>query len=123
MMHGVVTLSCEATISLVVSNTNRQTRLIDAVVDTGYTGFLSLPREIIVALNLPWTGIDRGTLGDGSEVNFEVYAATVIWDGQYRNIPVNEAETDPLVGMRLLYGYDLYIRAVEGGNVTIKPVE
>lgn len=123
MMHGVVNLSCEATISLVVSNTNRQRRLIDAVIDTGYTGYLSLPHETIVALNLPWTGIDRGTLGDGSEVTFEVYAATVIWDGQYRNIPVNEAETDPLVGMSLLYGYDLQIRAVEGGNVTIKAIE
>ena len=123
MMHSVVNLSCEATVSLVVSNTNRQTRLIDAVIDTGYTGYLSLPREIIVALNLPWTGIDRGPLGDGSEVTFEVYAATVIWDGQYRNIPVNEAETDPLVGMSLLYGYDLQIRAVEGGNVTIKAIE
>jgi clan AA aspartic protease len=123
MMHGVVNLSCEATISLVVSNANRQSRLTDAVIDTGYTGFLSLPREIIVALNLPWTGIDRGTLGDGSEVTFEVYAATIIWDGQYRNIPVNEAETDPLVGMSLLYGYDLQIRAVEGGNVTIKAIE
>ncbi|BAU15309.1 hypothetical protein LEP3755_58670 [Leptolyngbya sp. NIES-3755] len=55
MMHGVVSSSCEATISLVVSNTNRQTQLIDTVIDTGYTGFLSLPREIIVALNLPWT--------------------------------------------------------------------
>jgi predicted aspartyl protease len=67
MMHGIVNLSCEATISLVVSNPNRQTRLIDAVMDTGYTGFLSLPRKIIVTLSLPWTGIDRGTLGDGSE--------------------------------------------------------
>lgn len=123
MMQGVVNQSCEATISLVISNTNRQTQLIDAVIDTGYTGFLSLPREIIVTLNLPWTGIDRGTLGDGSEVTFEVYAATIIWNGQYRNIPVNEAETDPLVGMSLLYGYDLQIRAVEGGNVTIKPIE
>lgn len=123
MMHGVVNLSCEATISLVIRNTDRQTRLVDAVIDTGYTGYLSLPREIIVALNLSWTGNDRGTLGDGSEATFEVYAATVIWDGQYRNIPVNEAETVPLVGMSLLYGYDLQIRAVEGGNVTIKAIQ
>jgi clan AA aspartic protease len=123
MMHGVVNSSCEATISLVLSNAKRQTRLIDAVIDTGYTGFLSLPRAVIAGLNLPWMGIDRGTLGDGSEVTFEVYASTIIWDGQYRNIPVNEAETDPLVGMSLLYGYDLQIRAVEGGNVTIKAVE
>ncbi len=123
MIHGVVNQSCEAIVPLVISNSNRQTRLIDAVIDTGCTGFLSLPSEIIASLNLPWTGIDRGTLGDGSEVTFEVYAATVIWDGQYRDIPVNEAETDPLVGMSLLYGYDLRIRAVEGGRVSIEAIK
>lgn len=123
MMQGVVNHRGEATIPLVVSNTNRQTQLINAVIDTGYTGFLSLPREIIVTLNLSWTGIDRGTLGDGSEVIFQVYAASIIWDGQYQNIPVNEAETDPLVGMSLLYGYDLYIRTLEGGIVTIKAIK
>jgi clan AA aspartic protease len=123
MMQGVVNQSCEATIALVVGNANQQNQRIDAVIDTGYTGFLSLPREIIVNLNLPWTGIDRGTLGDGSEVTFEVYAATIIWDGQYQDIPINEAETDPLVGMSLLYGYDVYIRAMKGGNVTIKAID
>ena len=87
MMQGVVNQIREATISLVVGNANRQNQLINAVIDTGYTGFLSLPHEIIFNLNLPWTGIDRGTLGDGSEVTFEVYAATIIWDGQYQNIP------------------------------------
>ncbi|XHX76653.1 MAG: clan AA aspartic protease [Stenomitos frigidus ULC029] len=124
MMQGIVNTSCEATITLVISNESRQTRqVIDAVIDTGYTGFLSLPGEIIIALNLPWTGVDRGTLGDGSETTFEVYAATVIWDGEYQNIPVNEAETDPLVGMSLLYNYDLRIQAVEGGTVTIEALK
>ena len=123
MIHGVVSRNREATISLVVVNENRQTKLITAVIDTGYTGYLSLPSEIITELNLSWTGIDRGTLGDGSEVTFEVYAAKVIWDGEYRDIPVNEAETDPLVGISLLYGYDLHIQTVEGGDVTIKLLE
>jgi clan AA aspartic protease len=122
MIHGAVNISCEATISIVISNENHQTRLINAVIDTGYTGFLSLPSEIINSLNLPWAGIDRGTLGDGSEVTFEVYAAKVIWDGKFRDIPVNEAETDPLVGMSLLYGYNLRIRVLEGGSVTIEAV-
>jgi clan AA aspartic protease len=123
MIHGVVSKNREATISLVVVNENRQTKLITAVIDTGYTGFLSLPSEIITELNLSWTGIDRGTLGDGSEVTFEVYAAKVIWDGEYRDIPINEAETDPLVGISLLYGYDLHIQTVEGGSVTIERLE
>ncbi|MFN7380016.1 MAG: clan AA aspartic protease [Pseudanabaena sp.] len=120
MIHGVVNQSCEATIPLVIINEKRQTKMIDAVIDTGYTGYLILSSEIITALDLPWTGSDRGTLGDGSEVTFEVYAETVSWDGQYRNIPVNEAETDPLVGTSLLYGYDLRIRAIAGGKVTIE---
>jgi clan AA aspartic protease len=123
MIHGVVSRNREATISLVIVNENRQTKLITAVIDTGYTGYLSLPSEIITELNLSWTGIDRGTLGDGSEVTFEVYAAKVIWDGEYRDIPINEAETDPLVGISLLYGYDLHIQTVEGGSVTIKQLE
>lgn len=123
MIHGVVSRNREATISLVIVNESRQTKLITAVIDTGYTGFLSLPNEIITELNLSWTGIDRGTLGDGSEVTFEIYAAKVIWDGEYRDIPINEAETDPLVGISLLYGYDLHIQTVEGGNVTIKRLE
>lgn len=120
MMQGVVNSNCEATIRLVIGNENAQRRVIDAVIDTGYTGFLSLQSEIIVALILPWTGIDRGTLGDGSETTFEVYAATVIWDGEYQSIPVNAAETEPLLGMSLLYGYDLRIQTVEGGIVTIE---
>jgi clan AA aspartic protease len=123
MIHGVVSSNSEATISLVIVNESRQTKMITAVIDTGYTGFLSLPSEIITELNLSWTGIDRGTLGDGSEVTFEVYAAKVIWDGEYRDIPINEAETDPLIGMSLLYGYDLHIQAVAGGSVTIKLLE
>ena len=120
MMQGVVNRNCEAMIRLVIGNENAQRQVIDALIDTGYTGFLSLPHEIIVALSLPWIGVDRGTLGDGSETTFEVHAAKVIWDGKYQNIPINEAETDPLVGMGLLYGYDLRIQAVEGGTVTIK---
>jgi clan AA aspartic protease len=123
MIHGVVSKNREATISLVVVNESRQTKLITAVIDTGYTGFLSLPSEVIAELDLSWTGIDRATLGDGSEVTFEVYAAKVIWDGEYRDIPLNEAETDPLVGISLLYGYDLHIQTVEGGDVTIKLLE
>jgi clan AA aspartic protease len=120
MMKGVVSPSCEAMIRFAIGNEGGQVQAIDAVIDTGYTGFLSVPREIIVTLNLPWTGIDRVTLGDGSETTFEVYAGRIIWDGEYRDIPVNESETDPLVGMSLLYGYDLRIQTVVGGSVTIE---
>jgi clan AA aspartic protease len=96
---------------------------VDAVIDTGFTGFLSLPLSVITELDLPWHYRDIGTLGDGSEVVFEIYKASVIWDGQNQVIDVAASESDPLVGMSLLYGFKLQIETVEGGLVTIEALK
>ena len=59
-------------------------------------------------------------MGDGSQVVFEMYTANVIWDGQIQIIDVASSEAEPLIGMSLLYGYDLRIQAVEGGSVSVQ---
>jgi clan AA aspartic protease len=118
MMYGSVNQNCEAILPVVVKN-DTKTQLVDAVIDTGFSGFLTLPSNIITALELTWKGRDVATLGDGTSCIFEVYIAAVIWDGQYRTIDINESETVPLVGMRLLRGYDLRIQTIEGGSITI----
>lgn len=120
MIQGVVNARREAILPLVVGNTSGQRQLIDAVIDTGFNGFLTLPSTIITSISLPWSASDIVTLGDGSEALFDLYAATIIWDGAYREIDVAESETEPLVGMALLYGYRLQIDAVEGGIVRIE---
>lgn len=120
MMQGVVNLQREATLTIVVSNSNRQLQSINTVIDTGFNGFLSLPSQIITSLNLPWSGSDFVTLGDGSETFFDLYTATIIWDGQYREIDIAESETEPLLGMALLYGYRLQVDTIEGGMVKIE---
>ncbi|WP_448572077.1 hypothetical protein [Trichothermofontia sp.] len=83
-------------------------------------GFLSLPSAIIANLNLPGSGSDFVTWGDGSETCFDLYTATVIGDGQYRAIDIADSETEPLLGMALLYGYRLQIGNVEGGIVKLE---
>jgi clan AA aspartic protease len=120
MIYGVVNLRREATIPLVVGNSSGQREAIDTVIDTGFDGFLSLPSEIIVRLGLPWTISNPATLGDGSEVLFDFYTGTVIWDGQYRKIDLAESDTEPLLGMSLLYGYRLQVDTIEGGSVKIE---
>ena len=47
MMQGVVNRRCEATLPLVVGNENGQRQVIDAVIDTGFISFLSLPLSVI----------------------------------------------------------------------------
>jgi clan AA aspartic protease len=118
MMQGYVNKNYEATILLVIRN-NAKLKSINAVIDTGFTGFLSLPNDIITELGLPWSYRDRGTLGDGSEVLFDIYDAVAIWDGKTKEIEVNSAETDPLIGMSMLRGYRLQVDTIEGGLVII----
>jgi clan AA aspartic protease len=120
MIIGMVNAHREATISLSVQDANGQGHDIDVVIDTGFTGCLTLPTTLIAALGLSWRGYASAVLGDGSLQQFDVYAATVIWDGQARVVEVDAAETDPLVGMELLYGYEVRIQAIDGGTVTIE---
>jgi clan AA aspartic protease len=120
MIHGVVNLRREATLPLVVGNSSGQRQFIDTVIDTGFDGFLSLPSEVIVRLGFSWTISNTATLGDGSETVFDFYAGTVIWDGQYRQIDIAASETEPLLGMAMLYGYRLQVDNVEGGIVKIE---
>ena len=119
MIIGNVNISREAIVQLAVLGENQQRQGIRAVIDTGYTGFLTLPSAVITTLGLTWYMQQEGILGDGSLCMFNVYEASVIWDGQVRTIEINESETDPLVGMGLLEGYELKIQAVAGGSVTI----
>ena len=122
MITGAVNAQGEATIPLVVRDAHGQEHEITAVIDTGFTGFLTLPAALIASLGLAWRGREQGMLGDGSLQLFEVYEAVVIWDGRVRSAEANGAEVIPLVGMGLIHGHELRIRAVEGGVVAIEPL-
>jgi clan AA aspartic protease len=122
MMQGSVNQNCEAMMPIVVGRDNKPTQLVEALIDTGFTGFLSLPLSIIESLGLPWIFSDSVTLGDGSEVVFQMYRAIVIWDGQFKVVDVAASESEPLLGMSLLYGFKLQIEAVERGTVTIEAI-
>jgi clan AA aspartic protease len=120
MIHGVVDRNCEATIRLVVSNADKQRQVIDAVIDTGFTGFLTLPLTVLTTLDLQAYSREEGTLGDGSSCIFDVYSGFVIWDGEFRRIDINASEASPLIGMSLLYGYRVQFDTIEGGTLTIQ---
>ena len=120
MIHGVVNFRHELTLPLVVGNSDGQQEFVGTIIDTGFDGFLSLPSEIIIHLELPWRTSNIATLGDGSKTVFDFYTGTVIWDGQYRTIDIAESETEPLLGLAILRGYRLQVDNVEGGIVKIE---
>jgi clan AA aspartic protease len=119
MISGVVTDDRQAVIHLTVRGPAGQEQEIEAIIDTGFDGCLSLPSSLIVLLGLSWRERGRALLADGSESIFDIYEGTALWDGEFRRIPVHEAETTPLIGMSLLRGYELTIEVQSGGNVTV----
>ena len=122
MIVGSVNAYREAIIRLTVSGPRGQEQEIDAVVDTGFTGFLTLPPSLITTLGLPFRRRGRAVLADGSESLFDIYEAKVLWDGQPRRVAIDAVDTDSLVGMALMHGYELTLQAVVGGRVSIKAI-
>ena len=122
MISGLVTGDRQAVIHLTVRGPTGQEQEIEAIIDTGFDGCLSLPSSVILSLGLGWRERGRALLADGRESVFDIYEGTVLWDGRARRIPVHEAETIPLVGMSLLQGYELTVQVQSGGSVTIKPL-
>ena len=121
MIEGTVNERLEAAITLTVGGMSGRESSVYAVVDTGYSGQLTLPSRVIAGLGLQQVGISRATLADGSRVDFNVYDATVHWSGRAVDIHVDEADTVPLVGMNLLHGHHLQIDVKHGGRVRIEP--
>jgi predicted aspartyl protease len=89
MIVGHVNARREAMIQLAVLGERTQRQGVKAIIDTGYTGFLTLPSAIITTLELTWFMQEEGFLGDGSLCMFNVFEASVIWDGQVRPIEIN----------------------------------
>jgi clan AA aspartic protease len=90
-----------------------------AAIDTGFSGYLTLPAATISRLQLTFDRTETYTMGDNNDVDFDLYRAMLSWDGQDRNIFVLSTESEPLIGMLSLRGYSLFIDVVDGGVVRI----
>ena len=123
MIQGVVTSAYEAVVPLTVQGPEGQARAIEAVIDTGFTGFLAIPYGVVAELGLPFVNTSLAILADGSESTLNVYRAIVFWNGEPRYVRAYAAGTTPLVGMRMLDDHDLSIQVRDGGRVVIQAGE
>jgi clan AA aspartic protease len=120
MVTGTVNAFREAVLRLAVCGPSGDERAVEAVVDTGYDGSLTLPPRLVAELRLPFRNRASALLGDGSRTVYDVHDGIVLWNGRLRRIAVDVVDIDPLLGMALLYGQELTIQVVEGGAVSVR---
>ncbi len=124
MMVGTVTADDEAVLAVtVVSISGSREARVEVVVDTGFTGHLTLRPETIERLALPVIGSAESVLADGSTTIEDVCLARVVWHGTLRSVrALLVADAVPLLGMSLLRGSELRVEAEPGGEVVVRPL-
>lgn len=93
---------------------------IEFVVDTGFTGFLTLPPAVVLRLNLPFIRRIPANLADDSTIRIDVHVATILWDGVARDVEVLATGRRPLLGTLILDGHELNVQFTDSGVVTIQ---
>jgi clan AA aspartic protease len=120
VIRGQVTARKQAVVPLTLVDATGLLVDVQATVDTGFTGSLTLPPDLVTAMQLQYGRSSFVLLGDGSTVEISLHTATVLWDGTHRQIAILATEGTPLVGMSLLDGYQLFVDVVAGGEVRIE---
>lgn len=120
MITGRVSRDREAIIELEILGTRQEPTAVQAVIETGYDGDVSLPVELIWQLGLSPAGFRRGMLADGSTVVLSAFLGTLMWYGRQRDVLVAQVDDAPLVGMGLLHGSRLLIDVIPDGTVSIE---
>ncbi len=106
-------------ITIRVAGASRSFVDFDAVVDTGFTGWLALPEDTIEQLGLTRYGERVAHQASGTGL-FSIFGALTSWHNVHRPVLVHQITGDPLIGMALLEGCRLMVDAREDGDVIIE---
>lgn len=87
-------------LSLVVNNRKIN---VSALIDTGFDGYLSLPKSLAEKLELKFVDTINMELADGAIKRFDLYEVKIIFDNEEKSIHTFLTDSDDvLVGAALL---------------------
>lgn len=122
MIIGSVTPGKEAIVEITVTGPGGSLSVL-AMLDTGFNGHLTLPKESIQKLGLKPHSVATAKMADGTIVSLVRFSAQVRWLDTDRQIFVLAAESSSLLGMALMYGTRVSIDVVDGGNVVASVIQ
>ena len=130
-IHGQVVLAgrvepvniLEARISVAVAGPSMEFWEVEAVIDTGFSGWLTLPEVAVRGLDLQIYRRRRVRIADNRVTWMLTYRAVAQWQGRQIDILVHQTENPrPLLGTAMLEHCRLTVDMQEGGPVTVTPL-
>lgn len=123
MIRGIVSEDMRPTITLELRDSGGDRHAVAFEIDTAFTHALTLPLNLVPLLGLEFIRSHVVEYANGGTETVEVYEVALDWDGHPISEEVFALGHRPLLGTRLLDGYDLSIRFLPGGEVTVRAVE
>ena len=81
----------------------RQKIKVEALIDTGFSGELCLPKSLICGLDLKLIDTTLAELANGDLVEFNIYKIKIIWDNKVKEAAVFDTNSEEaLIGTGLL---------------------
>ena len=120
MIKGRVDGNQQALVTIDIIDGEGSIQSIEAILDTGFTGYLTLPTDSIQRLGIPSVGQRTFELANGELFEFEAFLAAVTWHGRLRDVLALKSDSAPLLGMTLLWGSRVTVDAFIDGEVKIE---
>ena len=112
----------EPRVAVSVAGGSGVARTVNATMDTGFTGWLTLPPDIIRQLGLQYRGTRTVSLANGQEWPVELYLGFISWDDRILPRLIHQSDGNPLIGMNLMTGFRLTMDIRAGGDVVIEEI-
>ena len=122
MIHGHISQDLDLIVPVYILDQNGYAHRLEAAIDTGFTGELSLPAHRIKDLGLVPRAPLEFTLANAVTESFDTYYGSVLWHGSRVDVRVVEAEGTPLIGVSLLQDNLLTAAIAYNGAITISPL-
>ncbi|MDQ2800772.1 MAG: hypothetical protein M3Y13_14170 [Armatimonadota bacterium] len=120
MVIGRIGADLRPMVPVVVQGANGQEVKIPVLLSTGFGEALLLPAQEVAALGLPQTGARTVTFPDGSQIKATVHPAKILLAGEAQDVELLAGGWEPRMGLRLLEGYRISMRFIEGGVVSVE---
>ncbi len=122
MIRGNLNERLEPLVVVEIADGDERYQPVEALLDTGFSGHLTLPPDTVERLGLKRVDRIPMTMANGQDIQVSVHEGRVKWFGQPRIVKVVAADGPPLLGMSMLAKCKVTFSAQEGGELLIEAI-